>query len=78
MAKRRPGRRVRKPPARVARTVARQRAVQKQVARTDRAHPRKPSKRPVQAGARRYPVTPMPRQHEAKPGSEKAIEPAPM
>jgi NAD(P)-dependent dehydrogenase (short-subunit alcohol dehydrogenase family) len=78
MAKRRPARGVRKPLARVARTVARQRAVQKQVARADRSHPRKPAKRPVQAGARRYPVTPMPRQHEAKPGSEKAIEPAPM
>ncbi|HET8690820.1 MAG TPA: SDR family oxidoreductase [Steroidobacteraceae bacterium] len=70
--------RARKPRAGVARAVARQRAVQNQVARADRAHPRKPPKRPVQAGARRYPVPPMPRQHEAKPGSEKAIVPAPM
>jgi NAD(P)-dependent dehydrogenase (short-subunit alcohol dehydrogenase family) len=78
MARRRPGRGGRNRAARVARTIARQRAVQKQVARADRAHPRKPSKRAVQAGARRYPVPPMPRQHVAKPGSEKAIQPAPM
>ena len=32
----------------------------------------------MQAGARRYPEPPLPRQHEAKPGAEHAIEPAPM
>ncbi len=32
----------------------------------------------MQAGARRSPVPPMPRQHQAKPGAERAVEPAPM
>jgi NAD(P)-dependent dehydrogenase (short-subunit alcohol dehydrogenase family) len=70
--------RPRKAAARVSRVVARQRAVQRQVARADRAHPRKQPKRAMQAGARRYPELPLPRQHERKPGSESAIEPAPM
>jgi NAD(P)-dependent dehydrogenase (short-subunit alcohol dehydrogenase family) len=78
MAKRRPPRRSRRSPARVERVVARQRAIQRQVARADRAHPRKPQKRAVQAGARRYPEPPLPRQHESKPGAEGDITPAPM
>jgi NAD(P)-dependent dehydrogenase (short-subunit alcohol dehydrogenase family) len=32
----------------------------------------------VQAGARRYPTPPYPKQHQAKPGAEAALEPAPM
>ncbi len=32
----------------------------------------------VQAGARDYPEPPFPRQHQAKPGNERALEPAPM
>ncbi len=32
----------------------------------------------MQAGARRYPEPPMPRQHQPKPGAEQAVEPAPM
>lgn len=32
----------------------------------------------MQAGARRYPEPPLPRQHERKPGSERDLEPAPM
>jgi NAD(P)-dependent dehydrogenase (short-subunit alcohol dehydrogenase family) len=74
-------RKPRKPPAIAAgvrRVVARQRAVQRQVARADREHPRKDEKRPVQAGARRYPVPPLPRQHERKPGAERDLDPRPM
>jgi NAD(P)-dependent dehydrogenase (short-subunit alcohol dehydrogenase family) len=71
-------RRRRKLPARVKRVVARQRAVQRQVARADRAHPHKETRRAMQAGARRYPGMPLPKQHESKPGAEHAIEPAPM
>jgi NAD(P)-dependent dehydrogenase (short-subunit alcohol dehydrogenase family) len=67
-----------KTPAAVKRTVARQRAVQRQVRRAERAHPRKEAKHAMQAGARRYPEPPLPRQHERKPGAEAAIEPAPM
>ncbi len=78
MPKGRPRRRAQKPKARVERAVARQRAVQRQVARADRAHPRKKTKRAMQAGARRYPEPPMPRQHERKPGAEREVAPAPM
>ena len=60
------------------RVVARQRAIQRSVARADRKHPRKATKRAMQAGARRYPVPPMPRQHQRKPGTERAVDPAPM
>ena len=67
-----------KVPAGVKRTVERQRAVQRQVARADRTHPQRKAERPMQAGARRYPEPPLPRQHERKPGSERDIEPAPM
>ena len=74
-------RRPRKPPetaAGIRRVVSRQRAVQRQVARADRKHARKESKQPVQAGARRYPEPPLPRQHERKPGAERDLDPQPM
>ncbi|MDH7972078.1 SDR family oxidoreductase [Sphingomonas sp. AR_OL41] len=32
----------------------------------------------MQAGARRYPEPPLPQQHQAKPGDEAALDPAPM
>ncbi|HEY4973351.1 MAG TPA: SDR family oxidoreductase [Steroidobacteraceae bacterium] len=32
----------------------------------------------MQAGARRYPAPPMPRQHQAKPGAESTLRPPPM
>ncbi len=67
-----------KAPARVKRVVGRQRAVQRQVARADAAQPRRKPARPMQAGARRYPEPPMPRQHERKPGAERDNAPAPM
>jgi NAD(P)-dependent dehydrogenase (short-subunit alcohol dehydrogenase family) len=66
------------PTARVKRIVAQQRAIQKQVARADRAHPRQELKRAVQAGAREYPEPPMPRQHRKKPGAERSLDPQPM
>ncbi|MDP9198617.1 MAG: SDR family oxidoreductase [Pseudomonadota bacterium] len=66
------------PTARIKRIVARQRVIQKQVARADRAHPRKELERPMQAGAREYPEPPMPRQHRKKPGAERSLDPQPM
>ena len=36
------------------------------------------SEQAMQAGARRYPVPPFPRQHQPKPGDEAALDPAPM
>ena len=37
-----------------------------------------PRTRPVQAGARKYPEPPFPKQHQTKPGDEAALDPAPM
>jgi NAD(P)-dependent dehydrogenase (short-subunit alcohol dehydrogenase family) len=68
----------RKPTTRIGRAVGRQRAVQRQVARADRERPPKKQEGAMQAGARRYPEPPMPRQHERKPGAERDVDPAPM
>ena len=56
-------------------TARRQRAIQKQVARADKAHPKAETKQAMQAGARPHPAPPFPRQHQRKPGSEAAIDP---
>ena len=57
----------------------RQRDIQAEVAVADR---NKESKRKtdgaMQAGARRYPEPPFPKQHQPKPGSEAKLEPPPM
>jgi NAD(P)-dependent dehydrogenase (short-subunit alcohol dehydrogenase family) len=55
-----------------------QRTIQRQVARADAAHPARESGGGVQTGARPYPVPPLPRQHQRKPGRESGIDPAPM
>ena len=57
---------------------SRQRAIQKQVARADRTHPKKQANQSMQAGARAYPAPPFPRQHQLKPGSEAILNPAPL
>ncbi len=62
----------------VSPTRSAQRAIQRQVARADKAHPHRESKKAMQAGARRYPAPPLPRQHQPKPGHEFALNPAPM
>jgi len=59
-------------------TVARQRAIQNEIAVADRKHPQQKSGEAMQAGARRYPVPPLPEQHQAKPGSEAKLNPSPM
>ena len=56
----------------------RQRKVQAQVARADRARPKQKPKGAMQAGARTYPAPPFPKQHQKKPGVEATLEPAPM
>jgi NAD(P)-dependent dehydrogenase (short-subunit alcohol dehydrogenase family) len=61
-----------------SRTAAKQRRVQRQVARSDRRAPKMKTRGAMQAGARRYPEPPLPQQHLAKPGREAALEPAPM
>lgn len=65
-------------------TGSRQRDIQRQVERTDQrkqASKSKPAatmkKKAVQAGARPHPGTPLPRQHQRKPGREARLDPAP-
>jgi NAD(P)-dependent dehydrogenase (short-subunit alcohol dehydrogenase family) len=61
-----------------SRTAAAHRAIQRQVARADKRHPHRESKAAMQAGARRYPAPPLPRQHQAKPGHESELNPPPL
>ena len=64
--------------------VHRQRRVQKQVDRDDarrkgaKPAPRPGGEKPMQAGARKYPAPPFPKQHQPKPGKEAALDPRPM
>jgi NAD(P)-dependent dehydrogenase (short-subunit alcohol dehydrogenase family) len=60
-----------------AKVVARHRRTQKEVAKAEKTK-RRPADKPMQAGARRYPVPPLPKQHQPKPGSEAALDPTPM
>jgi NAD(P)-dependent dehydrogenase (short-subunit alcohol dehydrogenase family) len=61
-----------------AKTATSHRSLQKRVARSDRAKPKREPDHAMQAGARRYPEPPFPRQHQAKPGEESRLSPAPM
>lgn len=58
--------------------VAKQRNIQGRIDAADRKKSKTAKEAPMQAGARRYPVPPFPRQHHSKPGRESRIEPAPM
>ena len=66
--------------SRAAKAVAAaERAIQRGIDRKERRKPKKkPSKAAMQAGARRYPVPPLPKQHLAKPGREADLTLAPM
>ncbi|HYD18523.1 MAG TPA: SDR family oxidoreductase [Patescibacteria group bacterium] len=59
-----------------SRTAAKQRSIQRQVARADRK--KQPEEKPMQAGAREYPEPPFPKQHLPKPGMEADVNPPPM
>ena len=61
-----------------AKTARRQRGLQRKVDAADRGKPKPKPPGAMQAGARRYPVPPFPKQHHPKPGEEWAIEPAPL
>lgn len=58
-------------------TVKRQQDIQKEVAVADAAAT-KPKKKAMQAGARKYPEPPFPKQHQPKPGAEFKLDPPPM
>jgi NAD(P)-dependent dehydrogenase (short-subunit alcohol dehydrogenase family) len=53
------------------------RAIQQQIAGADKAH-KAPEEKPMQAGARKYPEPPAPKQHLDKPGIEADLELQPM
>jgi NAD(P)-dependent dehydrogenase (short-subunit alcohol dehydrogenase family) len=54
------------------------RRIQNQVARADRKRPKQGLEGAMQAGARRYPEPPFPKQHIAKPGKETVLQPPPL
>ena len=57
---------------------SRQRSIQEQVAKADKARPKEEPKQAMQAGARKYPGPPFPKQHQSKAGSEADLDPAPL
>jgi len=70
--------RIRQAPARRRRIAAQGRGLQRRIARADRNRPAIELEKPMQAGARKYPEPPFPRQHQPKPGQEAKLNPAPM
>lgn len=63
---------------RAADAVERQHRIQQQVDSADNSKGDGSKPSAMQAGARTYPAPPFPKQHQAKPGSEAILEPAPM
>src|ERR1700712_5757501 len=59
-------------------TAEKHRKIQQEIAQADKAHDKKESKKAMQAGARKYPETPMPKQHLNKPGIEAELKLQPM
>lgn len=58
--------------------VQKQRDIQRGIDAGDRSKPGERKRGAMQAGARPYPEPPFPAQHQAKPGHEHKVEPAPM
>jgi NAD(P)-dependent dehydrogenase (short-subunit alcohol dehydrogenase family) len=56
----------------------RQRRIQEQVSKADKRRPKLEPRKAMQAGARRYPAPPFPRQHQRKPGLEAKLNPSPL
>lgn len=63
--------------AKAKKTVRKHRVLQHQVARADRKRPKEKVEDAMQAGARRYPEPPFPKQHQPKPGKESVLDPRP-
>jgi NAD(P)-dependent dehydrogenase (short-subunit alcohol dehydrogenase family) len=59
-------------------TAASHRTLQKDTEQRDEKRPPLKAEKPMQAGARKYPEPPFPEQHQAKPGQEHKLDPAPM
>jgi NAD(P)-dependent dehydrogenase (short-subunit alcohol dehydrogenase family) len=65
-------------PQQAAEVSKKQRDIQEGIDAADRKSPSKEQQGAMQAGARRYPEPPFPKQHQLKPGSEARLDPAPM
>lgn len=61
-----------------AATAAKHRKLQQQVDKADKKKPKDEKKGAMQAGARKYPEPPFPKQHLPKPGHETELTPPPM
>jgi len=59
-------------------TAASERTIQAKIDAKDASAKHDGDKKPMQAGTREYPAPPLPGQHMAKPGSEAALNLAPM
>lgn len=59
-------------------TIERQQEIQRQVANADKRAAQERTPFAPQTGARAYPVPPFGKQHQAKPGQEADLDPAPM
>lgn len=59
-------------------TIERQRRIQRQIAKADLRHDEDGGVFAPQTGARAYPVPPFGQQHQAKPGQEADLDPAPL
>lgn len=62
----------------IADEAQKQRSIQRGIDAKDRSKPKAEDKGAMQAGARDYPEPPFPKQHQAKPGHETEVEPAPL
>ena len=60
------------------RVAAAERSIQKNIDRKEARRSKKPRDQAMQAGARRYPAPPLPKQHLRKPGKEADLKLAPM
>ncbi len=58
-------------------TAAAHRSLQNKARKANQAHKNRGGRKPMQAGTARYPEPPFPEQHQAKPGKESQITPAP-
>src|SRR5262249_25520672 len=59
-------------------TVAKHRALQKEIERAEKGKAKPKKEGAMQAGARTNPAPPFPKQHQAKPGEERALDPQPL
>jgi NAD(P)-dependent dehydrogenase (short-subunit alcohol dehydrogenase family) len=64
--------------AEAGRTAKKHQKIQAQIAAADKRHPTREKEKPMQAGARKYPVPPLFKQHLGKPGKEARLKLQPM